>query len=77
MAEEVRAMRRLGEQKPATCAVHADCQTGERWPVEMEGRQRRVSTEHYESALRCKRCDHFLLAHDVAGHERWHEEPNR
>lgn len=31
----------------------------------------------YEPALRCLRCGHFMLPHDVEGHERWHDEPNR
>lgn len=31
----------------------------------------------YEPALRCVRCGHFLLAHDVLGHEKWHDEPRR
>ncbi len=33
--------------------------------------------EGYKPALRCERCGHFLLPHDVKGHERWHEEPRR
>lgn len=31
----------------------------------------------YQPALRCERCGHFLLPHDVKGHERWHKEPRR
>lgn len=26
----------------------------------------------YEPAWHCRRCGHFLLPHDIDGHERWH-----
>ena len=36
-----------------------------------------VPSEHYERAFRCKRCGFFLMAHDMPGHDRWHEDKNR
>lgn len=32
--------------------------------------------EGYKPALRCERCGHFLMPHDVKGHERWHDTPS-
>lgn len=31
----------------------------------------------YDFALHCSDCGHFLLPHDVEGHNKWHEEPRR
>lgn len=36
-----------------------------------------TESRHYEPALRCRRCHHFLMPHDVEGHDKWHEEPRR
>lgn len=32
---------------------------------------------NYEPAFRCRRCLHFLLPHDVPGHDKWHDERRR